>query len=122
MQNPAIVVPAYNRPASLLRLLESLLGANIPPEVTLVISIDKGGPEAVVRLAENFSWPFGDKKIIVHEQHLGLKEHVLECGDLAMEYGQIIMLEDDLFVSPAFYSFAKEASLFYGNEEMLAGI
>src|SRR5688572_10825284 len=100
MQKPAIVIPAYNRPASLQRLLDSLRKAEIPHEVKLVISIDQGGPAGVKQLAENFAWPFGEKKIILHENHLGLKDHILAAGNLSAEYGSIILLEDDLFVSP----------------------
>jgi hypothetical protein len=122
MQNPVIVIAAYNRPASLQRLLLSLEEADIPEHVPLVISIDKGGPDEVLKIAREFYWPQGKKQVIMRTAHLGLKEHILSCGDLAIEYGSMILLEDDLFVSPSFYSYVVETALYFKLETEVAGI
>jgi glycosyltransferase involved in cell wall biosynthesis len=105
---PAIVIAAYDRPNSLSRLLSMILAADYSDEgdASLVISIDGGGDDEVVRIANEFEWPFGAKKIIEHSKNLGLREHILNCGDLTERYGAIIMLEDDLLISPSFYQFA----------------
>ena len=58
---PAIVIPAYNRPHTLTRLLASIKAADYPQglKVPLVISIDpeNGVPNQSVRtVAESFDW------------------------------------------------------------------
>ena len=121
--NPAIVVCAYNRPEPLYRLLHSIANSNFEQEnVTLIISIDKSNNQDVYALAESFDWKYGEKKIIKHGNHLGLKEHILTCGDLTTVFGSVILLEDDLLVSPYFYEYAKQALGFYNEEDSLAGI
>jgi hypothetical protein len=120
---PAIVVVAYNRTASLKRLLNSLLKAHYPPgNIDLIISIDYSGNDDVVNIANAFDWKFGNKKILTSNKRLGLKQHILQCGDLSEQYGSIIMLEDDLLVSPAFYNYAVSAAHFYKNDYNIAGI
>ncbi len=118
---PAVVVMAYNRPASLQRLLDSLLRASYPVEVPLIISIDKSETEAVQKLAESFTWPFGEKRVIAHPTNLGLRAHSLFCGDLTQQYGYLIFLEDDIFVAPGFYRYALEAIKHYGNHARIGG-
>ncbi|MEM6515872.1 MAG: hypothetical protein AAF688_06790 [Bacteroidota bacterium] len=51
----------------------------------------------------------GEKEIICHQKNLGLKEHVFFCGELSSKYGSVIVLEDDLYVSPAYYAYAQIA-------------
>lgn len=119
---PTIIIVAYNRENSLKRLLKSVSKANYPNnDVKLVISIDKSDNEKIYNIANNFKW-HGEKRIIKHPQNLGLKEHILTCGDLTSEYGSVIILEDDLFVSEFFYHFAFEALKYYANEESVSGI
>jgi len=123
MIKPTIVVIAYKREQSLDRLLQSLTRATYPAKnVRLVISIDKSDNEKVTDAANGFIWNFGEKIILHHRERLGLKNHVLFCGDLTNEYGSIIMLEDDLFVSPYFYTYALLSSEFYRDDDHVAGI
>ncbi|MFV8819713.1 glycosyltransferase [Haliea sp. E17] len=119
---PVIVIIAYNRPDSLKRLLNSMSHAAIPTGTPLVISVDFSGNDEVPTLAEDFSWPQGEKRVIVHQENLGLRKHVLSCGDFAVEYGSAILLEDDLYISPHFYSYAKTALAFYESEAKIAGV
>ncbi len=134
MQNPAIVIAAYNRADSLQRLLNSISRADYSgfTNVPLVISLDgakinstaeqQEAIYAVRDVAEQFVWQYGEKRIIVHEENIGLRKHIISCGDLTAEYGSIIMLEDDLFVSPYFYDYATSAAAFYENDDNIAGI
>ena len=124
MNKPAIVTIAYNRPDSLGRLLSSLGNAKYPEgsEVTLVISIDKSDTDEVVRLAKEYEWPFGEKVVIARKERMGLKNHVLACGDLTDTYGSIIVLEDDLYVSPSFYEYAVKALDFTEGDERIGGV
>ncbi|MBR1892540.1 MAG: hypothetical protein IJ815_03285 [Lachnospiraceae bacterium] len=120
---PAIVVVAYNRADALKRVLGSLAAADYEEkDIPLVISIDKSDVAEVDKTAEDFVWEHGEKRIITHDVRMGLKAHVLECGDLTEEYGSIIMLEDDLFVSPYFYGFAKAALEFSDGNDDIGGI
>ena len=118
----AIVVIGYNRLQSLKRLLESLNRADYDRKATLYISLDAGGKEGVRAVAEGFRWLAGPKKIIQHDNHLGLREHVLRCGDLSAEHDALIVLEDDLAVSPQFYAYALDAYGFYKDDDKIAGI
>jgi len=122
-QPPTIVVITYNRDRSLYRLLQSLNNAKYPTNnVRLVISIDRSDNEKVLSAANEFNWKYGEKIIKQHTERMGLKNHILCCGDLTNEYGSIIMLEDDLFVSPYFYSYAQLSSEFYNDDEHVAGV
>ncbi len=67
MKNVPIVIVAFNRPDSLKRLLFSLKKAEYPQNVDLIISIDQGDNEDVIKIAEEFVWDYGEKKIITHE-------------------------------------------------------
>ncbi|MDM0090582.1 MULTISPECIES: glycosyltransferase [unclassified Variovorax] len=119
----AIVVIAYNRVASLQRLISSLLKAEYKVgNVPLIISIDKSGDDAVERCAKDVVWPYGEKSIICHQERLGLKKHVLACGDLTKQYENICVLEDDLYVSPYFYEYGLQMLDVYGGERKIAGI
>lgn len=123
---PAIVIVTYNRPASLNRLLSFLSRAVFDsPDISLVISIDYQASilhDEVVKIANDFDWKYGFKKIIEHRNNLGLKAHVLLCGDLSEEYGAVIVLEDDIVVSPYFYNYALQTLRVYNNDTNIAGI
>lgn len=119
---PAIVIAAYNRSSSLQRLLKSLSFAHYYSEVTLVISIDKSENDDVYDVACDFEWNNGEKVIIRHKENLGLKDHIISCGNLTKDYGSIILLEDDLYVSPFFYVYACEALNIYCDSNHIVGI
>jgi hypothetical protein len=119
-----IVVVAFNRPKSLLRILSSICNANYGKDsVRLVISIDKASNNNdVIDIANEFKWDFGEKIVNVQETNLGLKKHIIQCGDLTEKYGNIILLEDDLFVSKEFYNYSKDALNYYSDNNQIAGI
>ena len=116
-----IVVITYNRPDSLSRLLDSLNNSYYFTDVTLIISID-GQAENSISIAENFNWQHGKKRIITQSKRLGLKDHILKCGDLALENDGVIVLEDDLYVARDFYNFALQALNYYNHQDNIAGI
>lgn len=121
---PAIVVASYNRPMALDRLLRSIGKADYLgyDDIPLVISIDGGGDPQCVTIAQQFNWQHGEKRIIVHPQNIGLKQHILSCGDLTQQYGAIIMLEEDVYVSPYFYDYSVQTTSYYHAEEKVAGV
>ncbi|MFS4492255.1 glycosyltransferase [Maribacter sp. 2308TA10-17] len=119
-----IVVVAFNRPKCLQRILNSLGNANyLGLDVPLFISVDfSENNNEVLAVANDFTWKYGEKKVLSHKVNLGLKKHVLKCGSLALEHGSIIVLEDDLLVAPSFYSFALEALEFTADKNYVGGI
>lgn len=121
---PAIVIAAYNRPSSLARLLHSLTYADYRgyDDIPLIISIDNSPITEVSEIADNYTWKYGSKKVIKHETNIGLKANILFCGDLTKEYNSVIVLEDDLFVSPAFYDYTCQSINFYNDSDEIAGI
>ena len=124
--SPTIIIATYNRPNSLSRILKSIVKARYcnVKDIRLVISIDGGGDnfEEVCEIADKFDWKVGEKLVIKHEHNLGLRNHIIYCGDLSKEYGDIILLEDDLFVSPNFYLFATSSLNYYRGSKRIAGI
>lgn len=123
---PTIVVVAYNRPESLKRILNSIQNADYSgfDNVRICISIDGGGSlnESVVDIANTFEWRCGEKEIIHHKDNLGLRNHVISCGNLTERFENIIILEEDCYVSKDFYSFSNSAMMFYYEEPKIAGV
>ncbi len=117
-----IIVNAYNRPASLARLLASIGSAEVPAGTPLIISIDHGGDADVLQVAETFGWARGPKEIIAQPRKLGLVGHFRFCGGLTRQWGALICLEDDLVVSRQFHNFAAQALAVCGDDPRLAGI
>lgn len=129
MNNPdnknkiAIVVVGYNRLTSIKRLLQSLLDAEYPNmDIPLVISIDCSGDEQLYEFVSSFEWPYGEKYVRIQEKRLGLKTHIIECGNLTKFFKAIVLLEDDIFVSPYFYDYVRLAVDKYGNDDRIAEI
>ena len=121
---PAIVVAGYSRPACVHRLLNSVCDAYYPiNDITLIISLDYSNrSEENVEISEKCAWRYGEKKIIRHNKRKGLKEHILSCGDMSEEYGAVIVLEDDLLVSPDYYSYVLQMLDYYKNDDRICGI
>jgi hypothetical protein len=122
MEDIPVVVVAYNRPLSLRRLLGSLLKAEFSGRVPLYISIDHGGGQETIDTARRFNWPFGSVEVRVQQEHLGLKKHIMQCAALAESHRAVIILEDDLYVSPGFYRYTLKAVDYYADDPRIAGI
>lgn len=125
MKYPVIIIPAFNRAGSLERLLDSISLAYFPKEdIKIIISLDGEYTEDVYRVATKFSTTFSyaDVEVIARSKNLGLREHILLCGDFSILYGSCIILEDDLIVSKNFYTFACQAADRYDVEHDIAGI
>jgi len=118
-----LIVVAYNRPHALTRLLNSLATANyFGDKIRLYISIDHSNENSVYEVADSFLWSHGEKIVSQSGEHLGLRRHVLQCGDLTTEYDRIIVLEDDLLVSPLFYDYTRQALNYYADDDRIGGI
>ncbi|MEP3209504.1 MAG: glycosyltransferase family A protein [Maribacter sp.] len=123
-ENVPIVVVAYNRASSLDRLLNSLSRAHYPDkDIKLIISIDHSADnQDVLEIANNFQWEHGSKEIDYQKENLGLRRHIIKCGLISEKYGNVIVLEDDLYVAKHFYFFATEALKFVSQTGRIAGV
>lgn len=117
-----ICIIAYNRLKSLKCVLNSLERSYYNEAVTLIISIDKSNDNTVKDYADQYEWKHGKKIIIAHPENLGLRKHVLKCGDLLYEYDALIVLEDDVSVAPSFYYYAKQCVERFYDDNNIAGI
>lgn len=126
MNRLGILIIGYKNVAGIARLLESLnrVDFNGDKDITLIFSIDYSGDKSVQQLASKYTWEHGRKIIKAHEKNLGLKKHILSCGNYLNEYGldAMAVLEDDIYVAPEMYNYMKAAVEFYKDSEQIAGI
>lgn len=118
----ALVVVGYNRLASIRRLLGSLERAKYDTTVPLVISIDASGDQPLYDFVNQYEWKYGDKYVIIKEKRLGLRDHIISCGDLTKYFKAVVILEDDIFVSEYFYDYVQKAVNVYGKDDRISGI
>lgn len=119
----AVVVVGYNRLKPIQRLFSSLLRADYGgKEVPLVISIDCSNDETLYNYVRNIDWPYGNKYIRIQEKRLGLKDHILQCGDLTQYFRAIILLEDDIYVGEFYYDYTLQALDAYEKEDIIGGL
>lgn len=118
-----IVVITYNRDHCLLRLLDILNKADYGADlVDLIISVDYCPNTKAYNVANNFEWKHGIKKVRRFEKNLGLRKHVLACGELTKNYDAIVVFEDDVIPSLYFYDYVKQSVEFYKDDLNIAGI
>ena len=119
----AIVVVGYNRQKSLSRLLESVSNAQYEvQDVPLVISIDASGNQELYDFVNEYKWNHGKKYVNIQSERLGLKNHIFQCMSLSRYFKGVIILEDDIFVSPYFYHYCISSLEKYGDDSFVSGI
>lgn len=119
----AIVAVGFNRLEPMQRLLNSLNNAIYPCcDIPLVISVDCGNNSQLNEYVQEFEWKYGPKYVILHQTRLGLRNHIFSCGDLTEYFRGVIILEDDIYVSPYFYEYTINAIEHYENDEQTACI
>ncbi len=121
---PAIIVVGFKRDKSLRRLLESISNAVFQNPVTIILSLDGGFSKATLEVADEFKRNFrnGSVEIIARTENIGLRNHIIWCGDQTKKFGSVIVLEDDLVVDPQFYHYAKAAAEYFQSENNIGGI
>jgi len=119
--NLNIVIPVFNRPHSLARLLRSFDSAHFFGIVNIYISCEANSSSSVLKLAEAFEWKHGIKTIIKRDSQLGADAHNLACMAMAKELGHILVIEDDLVVSPYFLQYLEACEDIF-SEHLLAGV
>jgi len=110
---PAIVVFAFNRPIHLQRLFESLQGAKGADKLPLYIYVD--GPrnlqdtkkiEETIEIIEKYRPHFTVMKVSTRIHNIGLSLSVVTgISEVTAAHDGVIVLEDDMQVSPKFIEF-----------------
>ncbi|GGP57848.1 hypothetical protein GCM10009347_25360 [Shewanella algicola] len=121
----AIIIPAFSRAKSLERLLKSLSSLDFTDDYfEIIISLDGGASDDVLLVADNFKRNFEiiDVSVIKRTKNLGLRNHILWCGDLTEKYNSVVILEDDLVISKNFILYIKNAISKYKGVTDIAGI
>ena len=124
-----IAVFAYNRPKHLRYCLNSIADNELSSSSPLVIFID--GPKNnrekdlvnecidVARLENRF----GSVEVLSQENNLGLSRSILKGVTYVLErYGSIIVLEDDMRVSPNFLNFMNAGLNLYEKNPRVSGL
>jgi len=111
-----IALFAYNRPVHLRRAVESLLADELAAASDLYVFSDGPGSSAqdsavaeVRRYARSVS---GFRSVYVDERarNMGLANSIIDgTTRLTKEFGRVIVLEDDLVVSPRFMEYMNRA-------------
>ena len=118
----AIIAVGYNRVSSISRLLNSLEAAKYEEDnIPLIISIDKSDTAVVEDFADAFQWTHGRKIVDKHEINLGLRNHMMSLRKWFDYYDALIVLEDDIVVSPLFYSYVQQCYDKYSSYDDIAG-
>ena len=121
---PAIVLVGYNRIDCISRLLDSVNEAYYPSEdIHLIVSLDRSDVTSdIIKQVKRIGFCHGTMDIRTYPKRLGLKDHILKCGDMTEEFGAVIILEDDLVVARSFYEYVCKALDYYHDEDAIAGI
>ena len=125
MQKYGIVAIGYNRPDSMQRLLTALETADYQgQQLTLIVSIDNCGNDAVEQVANAAQWTHGEKIVRTFPVRQGLRNHILQCGSCLETYDldAIAVFEDDVLPSPVFFSCMRQCAEQYAENEEIAGI
>jgi hypothetical protein len=124
-----VVVFAYKRRDHLRRTLQSLQANTLAGESDLYVYCDaaRSPAEAIdVEAVRSFARGItGFASVTVHEReaNLGLAKSVIQgVGELLRRHDRLIVLEDDLLLSPHFLAFMNEALSFYEHDERVASI
>jgi hypothetical protein len=119
----AVVLVGYSRPKSLKRLFESVRLAYEFDCVDVIFSIDRSPAQSqVLSCVDSLIKDFGNCSVRAFNERLGLREHILACGDLIEDYDALIVLEDDIVVSDSFLRYVYAAIEFVKEDENIAGI
>lgn len=117
-----LVIPVYNRLSSLQRLLGSIEHATINGNMNLTVSCDGGASADVVEFAQAYKWDYGRYNVILQTKQLGVDLHNLTCMRMAQKLGNVVILEDDLVVSPSFHLYLLQVQNVAKVEKKIAGI
>ena len=129
MQISPIALFAYNRPQHVRHCVESLQKNFLAAESELFVFSDGAkNPEQEKNVEEVRDYlrsirGFKQVHIIEQPENKGLASNIIYgVSELGDKYGRVIVLEDDLIVSPWFLTFMNEALEVYENEEKVMNV
>ncbi|KFH70962.1 hypothetical protein MVEG_03808 [Podila verticillata NRRL 6337] len=109
-----LVVITNNRPGSCIRLLRSLTHAHyLNDQVSLTLNMDAEADRVTIQMAGSFQWSFGEKFMRHRVRRGGLMLAVVEAWYPQGNHEYAVLLEDDVEVSPLFYTWIKYNILRY---------
>ncbi len=127
-----IVFFAYNRPEHTRQTLEALSKNHLAAASTLYIFID--GPkdnatietkekiDEVKKIAREKNW-CGTVNVVASEKNNGLFKSIVNgITQTVYQFGKVIVIEDDVLVSPGFLSYMNEGLDFYENTPVVMHI
>ncbi len=124
-----ILLFVYNRPEHTHRLITSLLANREAAESPLIIYADQARNETdrlhveEVRTYLRSLKGFGNITLVERTENWGLARNIIDGVTTQLaRYGRVIVLEDDLVVSPYFLQFMNEALETYKDEERVGHI
>ncbi len=124
-----IILFVYNRPCHTCQVVEALQKNILAKESKLIIysdgfksDKDKKEVESVRKYIRTISG-FVDVEIIEKTKNFGLAKSIIEgVTEVINRYGKVIVLEDDLVVSPFFLDYMNSALQIYESEDKVASI
>ncbi len=117
-----IALFTFKRPEHTRRTLESLAQNPEFTESPLFIYCDGARSDGEAAQVEETrvlvrNWPHPDKTIIERVRNWGLANSVIQgVSELCERFGQVIVVEDDLVVSPVFLNYLNSALVRYADE------
>lgn len=128
MKSP-IVLFAYNRINHIQQVIKALLRNEYASDSDLIIYSDASNNDNTVQevqcVRQYLSTVSGFKsvKVIERLENFGLAKNIIDgVTSVINQYGKVIVLEDDLVVSPYFLKYMNEALDFYEKEEQVISI
>ena len=122
-----IVLFVYNRLDHTQGVIETLLKNTLAKESEFYIFSDAAKTEngvekvnEVRKFIQDNSWHTGFKKvsIVEAEKNKGLAKSIIGgVSDIIQKYGKVIVLEDDLKLSPYFLEYVNDALEYYREDE-----
>lgn len=128
MQYAPIALFVYNRPSHTKNLIDSLLANKEAEKSELIIISDAPKHEGVTGVDEVRKYiktvgGFQSVKIIERQENFGLAKNIITgVTKLLEEYGRLIVLEDDLIVSPWFLAYMNDGLNLYAEDEKAGSI
>lgn len=127
-----IVLFAYRRPVHFRRCLDSLQKNLLANQSKLFVFVDAPQKNAsaedvaanaeVKKIIPEKQW-CREVELIAHKEHQGLTKNVTQgIEQVLKEFDRVIVLEDDLVLSPGFLTYMNEALERYANEEKVMHI
>lgn len=129
MQYAPIALFTYNRPAKTKRVLESLmLNAEAKDSDLYIFSDGAKNEKAIQEVEDNRKYihtisGFKSITIIEREKNWGLANSLIAgITDVINKYGRVIVVEDDLILSPYFLKFMNDGLEKYKDDDRVASI